>query len=476
MNLQKHLYNFIIKNSSDKITLEDVEKSLKSDADIPKRILEDYLEESQYLFTLSAENSTVKSYTSRSNIFNKAEFKITPTATEIKKGILFSGHRFIPFYSQDLFPTESFKIKTESGTMIATKNISFKLEDLYAYYSMLGAEGIIDDLTADCEGNVEIIGNPSQKVNISVFDFSSFYGKFSFTAGMSLKFTVEDWIKGKFSVSIDKDIVTEEEKHKWHEALEEGLFKVFDEFGPSLEIPEQLSLGYYYSPSFVLKSPPCPIDIFVKTNEKIQVKFFENNTILWHSEEQHISSEPANDMVSISQGTIESLDAILEELELLISSVEIEAFIRDSLLSDSDTKAGILNKILPESVFNFKDKAQETAFLNHLEELWEDIATDYNREIDSKTAPFRKEILDNLEILYSWHNESKELIKEKTAFIESEIAALHSNIHKVREILDLLNHNQNEIDSDDAEQLNDVIFNHLKNLNDLIDRINSLIN
>jgi len=224
-----------------------------------------------------------------------------------------------------------------------------------------------------------------------------------------------------------------------------------------------------------LKSPPCSIDDFIKINEKIQVKFFDNNTILWYPEEQSISSEPANDLVSISQGTIESLDAILEELELLISSVEIEAFVRDALLSGNNSFTSILHKLFTKSEVMFKDKAQETAFYNHLEELWEDITADYNPDIDSKTALQRKEILDNLEILYTWHNDSKDQIKKKDASLGPETVALHKNIRKIREILDTLNHNQSDIDAEDAEQLNEIIFNHLKKQNELIDRISSRI-
>ena len=475
MNIKDELYDFIIANVSNEFTLSDVEKSLSSKTIIAKRILEDYLEESPYLFSSISKRTKEKVYISRSNIFNKAEFKIKPTELEINKGILFSGHRFIPFYSQELFPTESFEIKSKSATIIKTKDIKFKLADLYIYYSMLGAEGIIDDLTADHTANIEIIGNPTQNVNISVFDFSEFYKKNSFTFGMSLKFTVQEWIDGKFSVKIDEDAISEDEKHEWYESLEEGLFKVFDESSPSTEIPEQLALAYYNSDPSILKSPPCSIDKFIKTNEKIKVKFFENNTILGYSDDQQTSSESDNDIVSISQGSIESMDAILEEMGLLISSVEIEAFIRDSLLSDNKNQASILHKILPESMVSFKDKAQETAFLNHLEELWEDIAADYNHEIDSKISPFRKEILDSLELLYNWYNDSKDQIMKKSTSIESEISTLHGNIHRIREITDMLNHNQNNIDADDSEQFNDMIFNNLKNLSDLIDRINSLI-
>jgi len=242
-----------------------------------------------------------------------------------------------------------------------------------------------------------------------------------------------------------------------------------------LEIPEQLAIGYYYSGSSILKSPPCSINDFIKRSQKIQIKFHEKNTILWYSADDSISQEPVDEMVSISQGTIESLDAILDELGLLITSVEIEAFSRDSLFSGNNSFASTLHKLFPKSGLTFKDKAQETAFFNHLEELWEDITTDYNADVDSIIASPRKDILDNLEILYNWFNDTQSLIIEKGETIESEITELHKNIKTTRKILDTLNRNQPDLDLEDTEQLNEIIFNQLQKNNDLIDIVNSLI-
>jgi hypothetical protein len=376
MNIQEYLHSFISNIASDKFKLSEVEETISKETGISARILEDHLEESLLLFSSSTAKKSEKYYVPRNKFFNKAEFIVTPTALEIKKGILFSGHRFIPFYSQDLFPTESFQIKTDTGCLIKTKKIKYKLEDLYHYYSLLGAEGIIENLAADHSDNYELIGNPSQKINVTVFDFNNFYKENSFAPGMSLIFTVEDWISGSFTVSINSSDLAEEEKHKWFETIEEGLYKVFDDFGPYMEIPEQFALAYHNAGLSSLKAPPCSIDNFINVNEKIQVKFYENNTILWYPKEQSDSFEPVNDLISISQGTIESLDAILEELGFLVSSVEIEAFIRDALQSGNNSISSILPKIFPETGIAFKDKAQETAFYNHLEELWEEITSE----------------------------------------------------------------------------------------------------
>ena len=471
MDIQNQIEKFIISQSK-KFTIDEVKQALLKDNAGSVRDLEDYLEESPYLFILK-NKGTDKEYIPRSSFFNKAEFIITPTKLEIEKGILFSGHRFIPFYPQSLFPTESFRMETEKGYLVKTKTIKFKLEDLYNYYALLGAENIIDNLIADHQSNQKIIGNPAQKIDITVFDFSELYKDKNFKEGTSLKFTVKDWNKGKFVVSTMANECDEEAKDKWFETLEEGLFKMFEEKGPYLEIPEQLALGYYASGSSILKSPPCPIEEFIRTNEKIQIKFFENNTIIWKAIEE-TSSEQEKGLLSISNGTIESLDGILEELGLnIITSTEIEAFMRDSLFEGSNDLPSIIQKFFPDMGVLFKDKAQETAYYNHLEELWEEIAATYQQETNDKITSSRRQILDFLEIFYGWYNDIKAQKTEKST--DSEMAVVYKDALRIREILAMLNNSKSDIGEEEFDQLNGIVFNHLKSIKESIAIINDIV-
>ena len=76
------------------------------------------------------------------------------------------------------------------------------------------------------------------------------------------------------------------------------------------------------------------------------------------------------------------MDGILEELGLKVSSNEIEAFIKEALLMGNDSVSSIVHKIFPESGITFKDEAQEVAFYNYLEELWERLAEEYKKIIE----------------------------------------------------------------------------------------------
>lgn len=367
MNIEK-----IILNQTKPFTLEDIKKKIADIDEKSHRLLEDLLEESPYLFVSDKKDRKDKStYTPRCSIFNGTKFIIKPSELEIQKGILFSGHRFIPFYPDDIYPTESFTIKTDSGEAIRAKTIKFKLEDLYPYYSLFGAENIIDDLVADHPENRKIIGNSSEKITISVFNFSKFYATKEFLKSKSLIFSLENWNKGIFSVSINCSKQSSDNRKKWFNIFEDCLQKVFDKKGPHFEIPEQLAHAYFYSEPFALNSPPCPIDEFIRQSARIQIKFHEDNTILWHSDvKESIAQKQGN--VSISLGTIESLDAILEELKLNITSINIEKLMRDAIADGTNNISPIIHKIFPKSGLTFKDKAQEAAFYNHIEELWEE--------------------------------------------------------------------------------------------------------
>ena len=122
MDIQKYLHDFISKSKSVKFTVDDVEKFLSGKTEISRKKIEDYLMDSPYLFVSSVEKDAEKYYVSRDKFFNGAEFIVTPTSFEIEEGVLFSGHRFVPVYCEDLFPTESFQIKTTSGAVVKTKN------------------------------------------------------------------------------------------------------------------------------------------------------------------------------------------------------------------------------------------------------------------------------------------------------------------------------------------------------------------
>jgi len=463
MDIQAKIHNYILKRSR-KFTLENIINSTFKNSKESPRTVEDYLSESLYLFSIPEDKNSEKQYIPRDSFFKNAELVVTPSDYEIEKGILFIGHRFIPFYPFDVFPAESFSIIYDEINTISTKSIKHKLENLYSYYSLLGAENIIDDITADHVDNYNLIGNPTQKVNITVFNFKKFYESNSFTSGMSLKFKLEDWNNSVFTVSVN-NTKTEEEKEIWFELLEDSLHKVFNEKGQYFDIPEQLALAFFYSGSVILQSPPCSIDDFIHRNENIAVKFVDDNTILWYAENKEPNSSPtgSNDVLSISSGTLTSINDILEELKSDLTSIELEAFIKDAVYFGAEDFKIIIDKCTPYLSNQFKDKAQESAFFIHLEELWENIHDNYN-PTESVIGNLRTDILDTLESYYKYKIESE----EQKAIEEQENDDSKKHIIEIREILNLLNMNEHDISAEEVIQIEESVLPHLNIINDLI--------
>jgi hypothetical protein len=135
-----------------------------------------------------------------------------------------------------------------------------------------------------------------------------------------------------------------------------------------------LARAYFLSDDPILKKPLLAIDEFIAMSEKIKIKYFEQNTLLWYKCDDELNWKPSryshDDIFRISSGNITSFDEILKDLGLTVTSADIK-----SLLKKSHNKKSIeevLDKLIPFSSIQFRDKAQEASFKNFLEELYEE--------------------------------------------------------------------------------------------------------
>ena len=468
MHIETNIIDYIEQRKKN-FTLEDLKKHLPKDTKTPDRIIVDILEECELLFTIDNSKTGKTEYLPRNTFFSGSSFLVSPTEDEIENGILIPGHRFIPFYNTDLFPGESFDILTKEDNIICTKQIKYKIEDLYKSHALLGAESIVEHFIADDPNNKSLIGDPSNKINVSVFDFKDFYEKNSFSDEDLLKFTVVNWFEGTFSLTIVRKNQIDEKKVKnFADCFEEILLKVFDKHGKWKEIPEQLSLACHYLDKKFLKSPVIPLDIFIELSDSVQIKYAENNTILWHPEKEEEKSENATDLLKISNGNMDSLDTILEEYSPYISTVEMIAFIKDSLFNNLSEQEPVLTRCFPESEPEFIDKAQKAVFYNHFEEMFEEVAENYSPE-EPKIAELRAKVLAELENFYIWFEGYK---KNISSIEENDITSLKQNILYIRKILQHFNtENLMYTDEDELEQLDNLIFGVLSKLNEEIEKI-----
>lgn len=372
MSLENAIVHFCRNNCS--FTLQEIENFLKGDFNLRNGIVADYLEESGIIFKKEDKNKV--EYLTRNVFFREFKFRVIPTDYEIENGILIPGHRFLPFCGPELIPSEIVLIDVHSGTQLKSKKISEKVEDLYKYHYLLGADSIIDNFVAEDPSNKNIIGkNPRGEVNIWVFDFENIYKRQEFLENKTLIAQVDDWETGTYKLSIaepnDRDY---EETILFMETLEQSLFKVFEKDGPYLDISEQLARAYFLSNDPILKKPLLAIDEFIAMSEKIKIKYFEQNTLLWHKCDDELTWKPSryshDEIFSISNGNISSLDEILKDLGLAITSADIKILFKKS--HGKKNIEEILLKLIPFSSIKFKDKAQEVSFKNFLEELYEE--------------------------------------------------------------------------------------------------------
>ncbi|MCF7791547.1 MAG: hypothetical protein K9L78_02410 [Victivallales bacterium] len=457
MDIETFIIDYI-SSQNKKFTLNDIKDKQPGSQQVPDKILVDYLEESSLIFIMG--KNGFKEYLPRHLFFNGSSFIISPSEEEINKGILFPGHKFIPFYNPALFPCESFTISTPETDVIGTTRINCRIKDLYKYYFLLGAESIIDNFVADYPENKKLLERPENKIKITVFDFKNLYRKHSFFEGDYLKFEVADWSKGSFSVSVLKKESIQEETKKFIDKLEASLYCVFEKCGIWLDIPEQLAHAYFESDNDLVNKPVLSIDEFVDESEGVQVKFNENQTVLWYPDKEEDKKENATELLSLSSGTLESIDSILKECSNFVTSVELTAFIKDSLQNEISEPEQILSRCFPEAKPQFIDNTQKVAFHNQFEEILENLAKDFVKD-DPKIAEIRSEILYQLEDFYSFFDNR---IKETGTEIDMD--SINQNILYIRKILTHLNiENLAYTNDEEIEQLDNLVFKILSEFN-----------
>ena len=83
----------------------------------------------------------------KSGFFAGRKFLITPDEFEIAQELLFPGHRFVPFVSEEVFPsTVRFR---DGDRSVASKTVIFPLGTVFKYHILLGSEQIFDFMLAD---------------------------------------------------------------------------------------------------------------------------------------------------------------------------------------------------------------------------------------------------------------------------------------------------------------------------------------
>ena len=440
----------------------------------------------------------------RTKFFNGARIKIVPSDFELANGILLPGDRFEAFnpceLSNDDFELYAPGAKTPAELTV----IRCDFAKLAPYYILLGHGGMIDAFAAESHDNYLRMRSAKNLRNalldVPAFDLSDFYMQTNFRFGDFLILTVEDVEEGKFSLEYRPAELdaSNADKIEWIEQFEAALIEVWRRNYNYITITEQLSAGFFFAYSEgndLLSHPRVSFDEFHRNMIEVTLSNQDGETMIvpidetnepgadahaahgeheqehdhgdscscghHHSEHDHTHGEhrdgtpkdgdpvpglSASDF-SASSGHLDSLDAILSDVNAPIGYIELYAFTLDAIANGVDFnsyRASILGLI----EHDFADDTQEVAFLNFLDENWEACNEVYHPGEDAPKAPIRARLieLDNARIaltkaVLSGMNEEK--IKRFTTRIK----------HLHRAIIDTLALLNNQADLPEGAEL-----------------------
>lgn len=383
----------------------------------------------------------------RTRFFDGARFKIAPSDFELENGILLPGDRFEAFNPEEL-ATDDFKLYPPGANEpaeIATIRSDFA--KLAPYYVLLGHGGMIDAFAAESHENYMRLRSAKNFRNavldVPVFDLSDFYFQTNFRFGDIIVVTVEDAAEGKFSIEYRPSELdaSSADKIEWIEQFEAALIDVWRRNYNYITITEQLAAGFfcaYRAGHDLLAQPRVSFDEFHRNMIEVTLSNQDGETMIVpldetnepgaysdegrhdhdhehgdgcscgrHHGHGHVHGENRDgaphdgDPVpglspsdfSASVGHLDSLEAILADVNAPIGYIELYAFTFDAIANGVDFKS-FRASILGLIEHDFADDTQEVAFLNFLDENWEACTEAYHPGADAPKAPIRARLIE----------------------------------------------------------------------------------
>ena len=389
----------------------------------------------------------------RTRFFNGARFKIVPSDFELENGILLPGDRFDAFNPEELNSDELKLFPPGAKEPVAVTMVRSDFAKLSPYYILLGRGGMLDVFAAETHENFMRLRSAKNIRNtvldVPAFDLNDFYLQTNFRPGDILVVTVEDAAEGRFSLEYRPSELdaSSADKIEWIEQFETALIEVWHRNYNYITITEQLAAGFftaYCAGHDLLAQPRVSFDEFHRNMIEVTLSNQDGETMIvpldetnepgadsksghgghehehdhdhehncscghHHGHEHgHVHGEDRDgaphdgdpvpglspDDFSASAGHLDSLDAILSDVNAPIGYIELYAFTFDAIANGVDFntfRASILGLI----EHDFADDTQEVAFLNFLDENWEACNEAYHPGYDAPKAPIRARLIE----------------------------------------------------------------------------------
>ena len=446
-----------------RFTLADVLALLpgKKDADQENRLLR-MLSSDDAFFAGRDER-----FCGRAEFFTGKTFLITPDPYEIKQGILIPGHRTAAFVSAEVFPSEVEFTDAETGATFAMRELSARLDMLYNYYLLLGAEEFLDYLAADHPANEAFADGASgdRPAVIPVCDMADFYRRHDFLPGDALAATVKDWRNGKVELRY-LAAADRLDGRAWGEALADSLETVIAMYEHYFNIPEQLAYAFFFGEDRLFGRPEAMLscDEFIRMTDRIELRYLDDRTVLAScadaeegeaedecgcGEHHHHHPGELPEEVRVSRGETEDFAQMLRELGVFLTPVEVDSYILDSCSFAAPDYEEFFRRCFGGRELAFADDAQEAVFHNMVEDRWETFSANYDRESDRAKAELRGQILEILDAKIAFLDG----IADADKLPAGEMRRLAEISVCLDELLRLLNSPKHELAEDEAESL-----------------------
>lgn len=394
----------------------------------------------------------------RAGVFRNREFLITPEQWEIDAGILVPGHRFVPYLDPEVFPSEV--VLRTGRRRIRTREDKFPMARVIGCFILLGSEQMLDVLLAESPDNGFLRSGVTgdREVGLTVFDLADFYREHDFEEGDALKCEVVDYLAGvvRFNFVSGSDRAAAD-KRKFISALDAACEAALREAGDYLDIPEILARSFFLGGDG-LKTPAASLDEFIRESLKIVLGSDADGhsglRVAGGADAEEDDGEPAPlpEGLSISSGEIGTLPAMLKATGTAVTPDELDGFILDGCATREMDFSSVFSRAFRHAP-EFADAAQEAAFMNEVEDRFEELTQHYDRVDDELKAPLRSDVMEAVEERLEFFSEAAALEHGAEALTPEKLRRLAVVASRIGELLKLLNREDFMPDAHEVEHL-----------------------
>ena len=442
----------------------DCSERIQIDAEME---LEEFLEEDPAFVSTDSDLDGSPIYHHLATSFEGAEFLVKPTKEELDDGILFPGHRFIPFVTEETLSTQI--VLKYGDKSITTKKILKPLEKLWLYHSLLGPAGTMEYLLFEDTDNADqIYGEPDPGADFSLFvmDMKNFYAENDFKLGDAILMSVESCDNAELSMKYlsAEDLAERKgEIPKWCALFSDGIEKAIDTHGPYLSIREEVAIALINNADYLLSNPVIHIGGFLALSQKYSLTHIEGDGIIWfHGEEPPSLDDENIDFDDVMQSVEDdmsslpdkdSMESIFKFMGFDFVDAEIEEYMRDELFNGGTSPESAWERCLDDRINIVPEYLEYQKPLKSLfNKMWKKVSKSYNRFTDETKGKIRKRALEVKDGQTKWMRELIDIVQDYQDLDDDGFRELAQISGMISQILISLNGDDKEISKKEAKQ------------------------